>query len=135
MEAVEKKVQECRENFTRVLNLRKELIQCEIRLSFVKEELKLSTYDWKQLLQGELKEREAEVKALIDKTPNYIKNRDGAYKKFKIALLEKGISMNDVVKATDVDINRIYRMLRNINTTKDTEAEKTIENYLGVKVF
>ncbi|MHD0318590.1 hypothetical protein [Fusobacterium sp. THCT1E2] len=135
MEAIEKKVQESRENLTRIFNLKKEMIKAEIKIALIKQELRLNNYDLRLLLRGELKERENELQEIINEIPEYIKNRDRAYKKFKIALLEKGLTMEDVVSATNIDINKIYRALRKANATRDVETERVLEKYLGVKVF
>lgn len=135
MEAIERKVQESRENLTRIFSIKKEIIKAEIKNSLIKQELRLNEYELRQLLRGELKEREAELQEIIDRTPEYIKKRDGAYKNFKIALLEKGLTMDDVVHATKIDMNKIYRALRKVNATRDIETERVLEKYLGVKVF
>ena len=104
-------------------------------LASLKRALNLSLYDWKKLVNGELKEREPEVWELINKTPDYIKNRDKEYKKFQKILLEKDTRLSDLAEALDIDINKIIRIVKRLNVNRDVETEKKIEEFLGVKVF
>lgn len=135
MSELEKRVEAYRDNLFRMTELRKGLIDAEMTLASLKRALNLSLYDWKKLVNGELKEREPEVWELINKTPDYIKNRDKEYKKFQKILLEKDTRLSDLAEALDIDINKIIRIVKRLNVNRDVETEKKIEEFLGVKVF
>lgn len=135
MSELEKKVERYRDNLLRMAELKKGLIDAEISLVSLKTTLKLSSYDWKRLVNGELEEREKEVWELINKTPEHIKNRDKTYKRFQKILLEKGIRVSEVSDTIGVDINKIIRVVKRLNINRDEETEKQIEKFLGVKVF
>lgn len=135
MSELEKRVEAYRDNLFRMTELKKGLIDAEMTLASLKRALNLSLYDWKKLVNGELKEREAEVWELINKTPDYIKNRDKEYKKFQKILLEKDTRLSDLAEALDIDINKIIRIVKRLNVNRDVETEKKIEEFLGVKVF
>ena len=135
MSELEKRVEAYRDNLFRMTELKKGLIDAEMTLASLKRALNLSLYDWKKLVNGELKEREPEVWELINKTPDYIKNRDKEYKKFQKILLEKDTRLSDLAEALDIDINKIIRIVKRLNVNRDVETEKKIEEFLGVKVF
>lgn len=135
MSELEKRVEAYRDNLFRMTELKKGLIDAEMTLASLKRALNLSLYDWKKLVNGELKEREPEVWELINKTPDYIKNRDKEYKKFQKILLEKDTRLSDLAEASDIDINKIIRIVKRLNVNRDVETEKKIEEFLGVKVF
>lgn len=135
MSELEKRVEAYRDNLFRMTELKKGLIDAEMTLASLKRALNLSLYDWKKLVNGELKEREPEVWELINKTPDYIKNRDKEYKKFQKILLEKDTRLSDLAEALDIDINKIIRIVKRLNVNRDIETEKKIEEFLGVKVF
>ncbi len=135
MSELEKRVEAYRDNLFRMTELKKGLIDAEMTLASLKGALNLSLYDWKKLVNGELKEREPEVWELINKTPDYIKNRDKEYKKFQKILLEKDTRLSDLAEALDIDINKIIRIVKRLNVNRDVETEKKIEEFLGVKVF
>jgi hypothetical protein len=135
MSELEKRVEAYRDNLFRMTELKKGLIDAEMTLASLKRALNLSLYDWKKLVNGELKERESEVWELINKTPDYIKNRDKEYKKFQKILLEKDTRLSDLAEALDIDINKIIRIVKRLNVNRDVETEKKIEEFLGVKVF
>ena len=79
MSELEKRVEAYRDNLFRMTELKKGLIDAEMTLASLKRALNLSLYDWKKLVNGELKEREPEVWELINKTPDYIKNNQVFY--------------------------------------------------------
>ncbi len=135
MSELEKRVEVYRDNLFRMTELKKGLIDSEMTLASLKRALNLSLYDWKKLVNGELKEREVEVWELINKTPDYIKNRDKEYKKFQKILLEKDTRLSDLAEALNIDINKIIRIVKRLNVNRDVETEKKIEEFLGVKVF
>lgn len=135
MSELEKKVEVYRDNLFRMTKIKKGLIDAEMTLASLKRALNLSLYDWKKLVNGELKERESEVWELINKTPDYIKNRDKEYKNFQKTLLEKDIRLSDLAEALDIDINKIIRIVKRLNVNRDIETENKIEEFLGVKVF
>ena len=135
MSELEKRVEAYRDNLFRMTELKKGLIDAEMTLASLKRALNLSLYDWKKLVNGELKKREPEVWELINKTPDYIKNRDKEYKKFQKILLEKDTRLSDLAEALDIDINKIIRIVKRLNVNRDVETEKKIEEFLGVKVF
>lgn len=135
MSELEKRVEAYRDNLFRMTELKKGLIDAEMTLASLKRALNLSLYDWKKLVNGELKERESEVWELINKTPDYIKNRDKEYKKFQKILLEKDTRLSELAEALDIDINKIIRIVKRLNVNRDVETEKKIEEFLGVKVF
>lgn len=135
MSELEKRVEAYRDNLFRMTELKKGLIDAEMTLASLKRALNLSLYDWKKLVNGELKEREPEVWELINKTPDYIKNRDKEYKKFQKILLEKDTRLSDLAEALDIDINKIIRIVKRLNVNRDVETEKKIEEFLGIKVF
>lgn len=135
MSELEKRVEAYRDNLFRMTELKKGLIDAEMTLASLKRALNLSLYDWKKLVNGELKEREPEVWELINKTPDYIKNRDKEYKKFQKILLEKDTRLSELAEALDIDINKIIRIVKRLNVNRDVETEKKIEEFLGVKVF
>ena len=135
MSELEKRVEAYRDNLFRMTELKKGLIDAEMTLASLKRALNLSLYDWKKLVNGELKEREPEVWELINKTPDYIKNRDKEYKKFQKILLEKDTRLSDLAEALDIDINKIIRIVKRLNVNRDVETEKKIEEFLGGKVF
>lgn len=135
MSELEKRVEAYRDNLFRMTELKKGLIDAEMTLVSLKRALNLSLYDWKKLVNGELKERESEVWELINKTPDYIKNRDKEYKKFQKILLEKDTRLSELAEALDIDINKIIRIVKRLNVNRDVETEKKIEEFLGVKVF
>lgn len=135
MSELEKRVEAYRDNLFRMTELKKGLIDAEMTLASLKRALNLSLYDWKKLVNGELREREAEVWELINKTPDYIKNRDKEYKNFQKILLEKDTRLSDIAEALDIDINKIIRVVKRLNVNRDVETEKKIEEFLKVKVF
>ena len=75
MEAVEKKVTQIRDNLVRILNLRKEMVDCEISWLQMIRTLKLSQYEALKFKNGELPELEQEALKILKKTPENIKNR------------------------------------------------------------
>lgn len=111
------------------------MIDAEISLVSLKTELNLSTYDWKRLIHGQYPEKEVEVEKLIARTPDYILEREKAYKTFQKILLEKDIRLMDVAEALDINQNRILRILKGVNVNRDIDTEKAIEQYLGRKIF
>lgn len=135
MGALEKKVAQYRDNLERIKNLKKQLIDCEISWITVKQILKLSQYEYRKLLAGELIEREAEVLQIIANTPDRIKKRDRKYKLFQKTILDKGILIKDFCKKNKLDEKRIYRALKNIMVERDLELEMKVEKALGVKIF
>lgn len=135
MAGLEKKVETYRENLYRIISLRKKLIDAEISLISLKKELNLSTYDWKRLIHAKYPEKEIEVQQLINRTPKYILHRDKTYKSFQKTLLEKDIRLLDVAKALNINQNRILRILKGVNTNRDIDTEKAIEQFLGKKIF
>lgn len=135
MSELEKRVEAYRDNLFRMTELKKGLIDAEMTLASLKRALNLSLYDWKKLVNGELRERESEVWELINKTPDYIKDRDKEYKNFQKILLEKDTRLSDIAEALDIDINKIIRVVKRLNVNRDVETEKKIEEFLKVKVF
>ena len=135
MLAIDKKVEEYRSNLLRIDKMKKALIDCEISLVSLKELLELNIYEWRKLIHGELEEKEEKVWELINKTPNHIKERNKVAKDFKKALIDKGLTINEVSTELKIDLNKLYRMINNISTNRDYEAEKKVNEFLGVKVF
>ena len=135
MSEIERKVEKYRANLLRVNEMKKGLIDAEISFVSVKDILNLNVYDWRNLFKGELQEKEKEVWELIRKTPENIIKRDGAFKNFQKALIDKGITAKQLSETLGIEINKIYRMLRKINVNRDRELEKKVEQYLGIKVF
>lgn len=135
MVAVERKVEQFRQKLIRINNLKKQFIDCEMSWITVIEALNLSQYEYKKLMTGDLEEREAEVMALIEKTPEYIKNRDKVLKTFQKLLLDREITVKKFCKDNKVDVNRLYRVLRGLDAERDVKTEKTIEKALNAKIF
>lgn len=128
---VEKKTEKFKENITRIIELKKRLIEAEISLLDIKRLLNLSYYDWKKFLSGELIEQEKKVEELIDKVPSFIKDKDRELKEFQKILLEKGLRIKDVENKTKLNRNKIYRVVRKEHKERDTAAEKRIERVIG----
>ena len=135
MEAVEKRVTQIRNNLLRILNLRKEMVDCEISWLQMIKALKLSQYEALKFKNGELPDLEQEALEILKKTPENIKNRDKKFKYFNKFLLEKGITATQFSKNVGVDIDKIHRILREIPVNRDLEAEKRIEEAIGEKIF
>ena len=135
MEAVEKRVTQIRNNLLRILNLRKEMVDCEISWLQMIKALKLSQYEALKFKNGELPDLEQEALEILKKTPENIKNRDKKFKYFNKFLLEKGITATQFSKDVGVDIDKIHRILREIPINRDLEAEKRIEEAIGEKIF
>ena len=93
---IEQKVEQYREKLIRITEIKKNLIDAEISLQKVMQELNLSQYEFKKLLNGELEEREAEVLALCDKVPAYVKNRDKRVKTFQKSLLLRDLTLKSL---------------------------------------
>ena len=132
---IEQKVEQYREKLIRIIELKKKLIDSEISLQKVMIELNLSQYEFKKLLNGELEEREAEVIALCDKTPSFIKNRDKSLKTFQKILLQKDLTVKDFCNKERLDEKKVYRALRGLNVEKDIETERGIERALKTRIF
>lgn len=135
MEAVEKRVTQIRNNLLRILDLRKEMVDCEISWLQMIKALKLTQYEALKFKNGELPDLEQEALEILKKTPENIKNRDKKFKYFNKFLLEKGITATQFSKNVGVDIDKIHRILREIPVNRDLEAEKKIEEAIGEKIF
>ena len=135
MEAVEKRVTQIRNNLLRILDLRKEMVDCEISWLQMIKALKLTQYEALKFKNGELPELEQEALKILKKIPENIKNRDKKLKFFNKFLLEKGITETQFSKDVGVDIDKIHRILREIPVNRDLEAEKRIEEAIGEKIF
>lgn len=135
MEAVEKRVTQIRNNLLRILDLRKEMVDCEISWLQMIKALKLTQYEALKFKNGELPDLEQEALEILKKTPENIKNRDKKFKFFNKFLLEKGITATQFSKKVGVDIDKIHRILREIPVNRDYEAEKRIEEAIGEKIF
>lgn len=135
MEAVEKRVTQIRNNLLRILDLRKEMVDCEISWLQMIKALKLTQYEALKFKNGELPDLEQEALKILKKTPENIKNRDKKFKYFNKFLLEKGITATQFSKNVGVDIDKIHRILREIPVNRDLEAEKKIEEAIGEKIF
>lgn len=135
MEAVEKRVTQIRNNLLRILDLRKEMVDCEISWLQMIKALKLTQYEALKFKNGELPDLEQEALEILKKTPENIKNRDKKFKFFNKFLLEKGITATQFSKNVGVDIDKIHRILREIPVNRDYEAEKRIEEAIGEKIF
>ena len=135
MVAVERKVEQFRQKLIRINNLKKQLIDCEMSWLTVMEVLSLSQYDYRKLMSGDLEEREAEVIELIKKTPEYIKKRNRKAKMFEKIMLDREITMKEFCEKYKLDINKVYRALRDLPAERDIKLEKTIERALKVKIF
>ena len=135
MEAVEKRVTQIRNNLLRILDLRKEMVDCEISWLQMIKALKLSQYEALKFKNGELPDLEQEALEILKKTPENIKNRDKKFKFFNKFLLEKGITATQFSKNVGVDIDKIHRILRERPVNRDLEAEKKIEEAIGEKIF
>ena len=135
MEAVEKRVTQIRNNLLRILDLRKEMVDCEISWLQMIKALKVTQYEALKFKNGELPDLEQEALEILKKTPENIKNRDKKFKFFNKFLLEKGITATQFSKNVGVDIDKIHRILREIPVNRDLEAEKKIEEAIGEKIF
>ena len=132
---IEQKVEQYREKLIRIIELKKKLIDSEISLQKVMIELNLSQYEFKKLFDGELEEREAEVIALCDKIPSFIKNRDKSLKTFQKILLQKDLTVKDFCNKERLDEKKVYRALRGLNVERDVETERGIERALKTRIF
>lgn len=132
---IEQKVEQYREKLIRIIELKKKLIDSEISLQKVMIELNLSQYEFKKLLNGELEEREAEVLALCNKIPAFIKNRDRSLKTFQKLLLQKDLIVKDFCNKEKLDEKKVYRALRGLNVERDIETERGIERALKTRIF
>lgn len=135
MSGVEKKVQEYKQKLIRINELKKKLIDCEMTWLTISEALNLTQYEYKKLIAGDLEEREAEIEALIERTPEHIKKRDKKAKTFQKLMLDKDITIKDFCKENNLDINKVYRALRDLPAERDIKLERTIEKALNVKIF
>ena len=123
MEAVEKRVTQIRNNLLRILDLRKEMVDCEISWLQMIKALKLTQYEALKFKNGELPDLEQEALEILK------------FKFFNKFLLEKGITATQFSKKVGVDIDKIHRILREIPVNRDYEAEKRIEEAIGEKIF
>ena len=132
---IEQKVEQYREKLIRIIELKKKMIDSEVSLRKVMIELNLSQYEFKKLFDGELEEREAEVIALCEKTPGYIKNRDKKVKTFQKLLLQRDLTLKDFCNKEKLDEKKVYRALRGLNVERDIETERGIERALKTRIF
>lgn len=132
---IEQKVEQYREKLIRIIELKKKMIDSEVSLRKVMIELNLSQYEFKKLFDGELEEREAEVIALCDKIPAFIKNRDKSLKTFQKILLQKDLTVKDFCNKERLDEKKVYRALRGLNVERDIETERGIERALKTRIF
>ena len=132
---IEQKVEQYREKLIRIIELKKKMIDSEVSLRKVMLELNLSQYEFKKLFDGDLEEREAEVIALCDKIPAFIKNRDRSLKTFQKILLQKDLTVKDFCNKEKLDEKKVYRALRGLNVERDIETERGIERALKTRIF
>lgn len=132
---IEQKVEQYREKLIRIIELKKKMIDSEVSLRKVMLELNLSQYEFKKLFDGDLEEREAEVIALCDKIPAFIKNRDRSLKTFQKILLQKDLTVKDFCNKEKLDEKKVYRALRGLNVERDVETERGIERALKTRIF
>ena len=132
---IEQKVEQYREKLIRIIELKKKMIDSEVSLRKVMIELNLSQYEFKKLFDGDLEEREAEVIALCDKIPAFIKNRDRSLKTFQKILLQKDLTVKDFCNRERLDEKKVYRALRGLNVERDVQTERGIERALKTRIF
>ena len=132
---IEQKVEQYREKLIRIIELKKKMIDSEVSLRKVMLELNLSQYEFKKLFDGELEEREAEVIALCNKIPAFIKNRDRSLKTFQKILLQKDLTVKNFCNRERLDEKKVYRALRGLNVERDIETERGIERALKTRIF
>jgi len=132
---IEQKVEQYREKLIRIIELKKKMIDSEVSLRKVMIELNLSQYEFKKLFDGDLEEREAEVIALCNKIPAFIKNRDRSLKTFQKLLLQKDLTVKDFCNKEKLDEKKVYRALRGLNVERDIETERGIERALKTRIF
>lgn len=135
MSELDKKVQEYKNKLLRINNIKKQLIDCEINWLSIVEALGLSFYEYRKLQAGDLEEREAEVLELIDRTPEYIKNRGKRLKTFQKIMIDLGTTTKEFCKREKIDMYKLNRTLRNIPAERDREFEKKVERALKTKLF
>ena len=98
MEAVEKRVTQIRDNLVRILNLRKEMVDCEISWLQMIKALKLSQYEALKFKNGELPELEQEALKILKKTPENIKIEIKKFKFFNKIFVRKRNNSNTIFK-------------------------------------
>lgn len=135
MLGLERKVQEYKEKLIRINEIKKQLIDCEITWLIVIEALNLSRYEYKKLIAGDLQEREAEVIALINKTPEHIRKRGKKAKLFQKIMLDKNMTTKEFCEKTKIDMHKLHRTLRDIPAERDRDFEKKVERALNIKLF
>lgn len=135
MSGVEKKVEEYKQKLIRINNIKKQLIDCEITWLSIIEALELSFYEYRKLQAGDLEEREADVLEIINKTPDYIKNRRKKAKLFQKIMIDLGMTTKEFCDREKIDMYKLHRILRDIPTERDKAFEKKVERALKVKLF
>lgn len=135
MKGLETKVEEFRKKQERINNIKKQLIDAEISWLVVRQELKLSQYEYIKLKNGDLEAREKEMLKMIKRTPIHILNRNKETKEFKKMLIDRGIGIKQFCEENKINHDKLYRILRGTNVNRDHKTEKQIERALGAKVF
>lgn len=135
MKSIAERTEKYRNNALRILLLKKAMIEAEVDWLDIKQRLNLSQYELGKLKSGGLEEREIDVWAMINETPQSIKNRDKTFKEFQKALLDRGLSLKEFCEMAEMNANKAYRVIRGEAVNKDIQAEQKIEKTLGVKLF
>ena len=118
------------------MELRKEMILCEVSFIELKKVLHLTHFEKQLLMVGKLdKDKMKEVNEYLAEVPASVRERDLIYKKFKIYLLENGITWNEVSKNLNLPARNIRAILTGERTNRQFELEKKIEAYCKMSLF
>ena len=118
------------------MELRKEMILCEVSFIELKKVLHLTHFEKQLLMVGKLdKDKMKEVDEYLAEVPVSVRERDLIYKKFKIYLLENGITWNEVSKNLNLPARNIRAILTGERTNRQFELEKKIEAYCKMSLF
>lgn len=118
------------------LEIRKEMILCEVSFIEIKKALNLNHFEKQLLMLGKLdKNKMNEVWEYLSKVREDIKNRDLKYKKFKIYLLENGITWDKASKDLNLPVRNIRAILTGERTNRQFEIEKKIETFCKMNLF
>lgn len=135
MDAVSKKIEETKEYTRRAVEIRKKMIDTELRDSHIKLALNLTFGEMKRFKAGRLYEKDDEFNQLVTSINEKVINRFKNRKEFQKALVEKGIRFKDLSKKLGVSEHHIYRVVNRELVERKYELERAIEKELETKLF
>lgn len=132
---IEKRVECYKNNLLRLNELKKKMIDAELTWIYIRDYLELTQYELTLLKSGNLRNKESEIWELIETTPLNIINRNKELKLFQKALIDKGLRVSDVLLLTKMTKNKLYRTLNKTRMEPDLDAQRKIEEVVGVSIF